>query len=179
MSLTLATILKAAASSVLGNSVKQIAMEKVTSVARQTLDLPPAAPVSQIDKALAENPDIAVELHKYATDLRIEEEKSYQISVQEQAASERVATQSDSAFVRNARPMMIYLGGLSCFSIIVFGLVIVWTMPEALPDYVDLVSAVSMPLTALLTAGGVYAYRRTTDKAISKGMELPTLFSRQ
>lgn len=177
MSMTLATILKAAASSVLGANMKQLAEEKITSVTRQVLKLPASAPETDINAALAENPELAVQMHEYAANIRMEEERSYQVALQEQGQSERVAIQSDSAFVRNARPMMLYLGGLSCFTIICFGLVIVWTMPTSLPDYVELISAVAMPLTALLTAGGVYAYRRTTDKAIMQGLELPTLLN--
>ena len=77
--------------------------------------------------------------------------------MKEQGATDRVALQSDSAFVRNARPAMLYLGGVSCFALIVFGALIVWTRPESLPDFVDLTAAIAMPLDALLMAGGVYA----------------------
>lgn len=181
MGIALGGILKAAASSILGNKLKQVVTEKVTTVARDKLGLPPEAPEADIDAALAENPEIAAELQQIAADIRIEQERTYQIAIQEQGASERVALQSENWYVRNARPTMLYLGGLSCFGIIVFGVLIAWTRPEALSDFVELVAAIMVPLTALLTAGGVYAYRRTTDKAISQGVELPSLmnFGRQ
>ena len=177
MSVALAGILKAAASSILGDKLKDVVVEKVTSTAREKLNLPPEASRHDIDAALLLDPDAAAEIHKAASEIRMEQERSYQIAIQEQGASERVALQSDSAFVRNARPTMIYLGGGSCVGIIFSGVFVAWMRPDVLSDYVQMVSAMSMPLTALLTAGGVYAYRRTTDKAISKGVELPSLLN--
>lgn len=177
MGVALAGILKAAASSILGERLKSAVAEKVTTVAREKLGLPPEAPDDEIDKALAANPEIAAEMYQVASDLRIEQERTYQVAIQEQGASERVALQSDDWYVRNARPTMLYLGGFSCFAVICFGVAIAWFRPDALPDYVELIAAIMVPLTALLTAGGVYAYRRTTDKAISKGVELPSLMN--
>ena len=177
MSIALATILKTAASSVLGDRLKNMVAEKVTTVARDKLGLPADAPTSMIDEGLAANPEIYAEVQRIAADIRIEQEKTYQVALEEQGASERVALQSDSWYVRNSRPTMLYLGGFSCFGIIMLGALIAWFRPEALPAYVDLVAAIMLPLTALLTAGGVYAYRRTTDKAISQGVELPPMLS--
>lgn len=177
MGIALAGILKAAASSILGDKLKRVVVEKVTTVARDKLGLPPEASSTEIDAALAENPEVAAQMQQIAADIRIEQEQTYQIAIQEQGASERVALQSESAFVRNARPTMIYLGGFSCFGIICFGVAIAWFRPAALADYVQLISATAMPLTALLTAGGVYAYRRTTDKAIQSGISLPSLLN--
>jgi len=176
MGIALGAVLKAAASSVLGKTLSGIAYEKVTTVARDKLGLPPDAPEVDIEAALVKDPATYQEVMASVVEWRMEQERTYQVAIEEQGKSERVALMSDSRFVRWARPTMIYLGGFSCFALIVFGALIVWTAPEKLVDYVQLVEALAMPLTALLTAGGVYAYRRTTDKAISKGMELPSVF---
>ncbi len=177
MGLALAGILKTVGSSLLGDKLKDIAVKKATSIARERLNLPPDTPEADIDLALTNNPEVYAEIIEAVNDYRIEQERTHQIAFQEQGNSERVALQSESAFVRNARPTMIYLGGLSCFGIVCFGVLIAWTRPESLSDYVQLVGAISMPLTALLTAGGVYAYRRTTDKAIKNGFKLPPLLN--
>ena len=177
MGLALAGILKAAASSLLGNKLKDIAFEKVTTVAREKLGLPMAATEVDIDVALKENPDKYAEIVEAVTEWRMEQERTQQVALEQQGKSERVALQSESGFVRNARPAMIYLGGFSCFAIIMFGVVIAWTRPESLGDFVNLTQAIAMPLTALLTAGGVYAYRRTTDKAIQEGFKLPPMLN--
>ncbi len=177
MGLALASILKTAASSLLGDKLKDIAVEKATSIAREKLNIPPDAPEPDIDAALAKNPEIYADIVEAVNQWRIEQERTHQISVEQQGESERVSLQSESAFVRNARPSMIYLGGFSCFGIVIFGVIIAWTRAESLSDYVQLVEAVAMPLTMLLTAGGVYAYRRTTDKAIKEGFKLPPILN--
>ena len=173
----MSTVLQSAASSLLGEQLMGTVVEKINVVARDKLGLPPEAPESEVDRLLSANPNAVVELQEIAASIRIKQERSYQTAVRQQGESERVSLNSSSAYVRNARPTMIYLGGFSCFAIILLGGLIAWFRPEGLPAYVNLVSAASMPLTALMTAGGVYAYRRTTDKAITKGVTLPSLLT--
>ena len=172
MAPALALILKAAASSILGRQLQTAVTDKVTAVIRDKLDLPPEADAGSAVEALAASDPVAYQaLVEQATSIRIAEETTVQMAIEQMGLDARVAMTSESAYVRNARPTMLYMGGLSCFSLILFGVVIAWTKPMLLGVYVDLVSAVAMPLGLLLTAGGVYTYRRTTDKAIAAGSD--------
>ena len=170
MAPAIALILKAAASSILTKKVQEAVTEKVTNVARDKLGLPKTANEDNINAELRRNPDLAFDLQQEAIEIRLAEEQTQQEAIRQQALSERVALKSESAFVRNARPSLLYLGGLSCFTQIVFGLAIVWTKPEELGNFVSLVSAVSGPLMALLAAGGVYTYVRSNDKKTEVGL---------
>ena len=173
MGLGLAAILKAAASSLLGRTVQQAVTEKVTNVVREKLNLPPEAPEADIDAALTNDPETYAKLVEAATQYRIAAEETYRAALSEQGASERVALQSEHAFVRNARPAMLYMAGASIFVTIIFGFLILWVQPDKLGQYVDLVETLSGPMSLLMVAGGVYSWRRTTDKAIGAGVELP------
>ncbi len=182
MGLALAGILKTAASSLLGDKLKDIAVEKATSIAREKLDLPAAASVADIDIALSENPEAYAQITEAVTAWRIEQERTHQVAMQEQGASERVALQSESRFVKYARPAALYGAVLSCILLIISGLVVtvisaVTGEPELFNYYVGFVEAAKWPITALMTNGGIYTYRRSTDKAINKGLSLPPILN--
>ena len=175
MGIALAAILKAAASSIIGKRLQDTVTDGVVGMVRNKLNLPPEADEEQIDAALMENPEIYAQLVSEVTQRRVAVEETYRIAISEQGQSERVATQSEHAYVRNARPTMLYMAGGSIFLIIVAGLGIVAIFPDKMSGYVDLIAAIGTPLSMLMGAGGIYTYRRSTDKQIAAGAEAESL----
>lgn len=181
MGLALAGILKTAAASLIGDKLKDIAVEKVTTVAREKLKLPPETPEADINVALNKNPEVYDEIVAEITEWRIEQERTWQIATQEQAETHRVEVQSESRFVKYARPAALWGAVASCLLLIVSGLVVVFTSVyvgdgQLFNYYVEFVRAASMPISILISVGGIYTVRRTTDKAIKAGFDLPSLF---
>ena len=84
----------------------------------------------------------------------------------------RVTAKSDHGFVRNARPFLIYSLGVNLNVMIVGAMALLYT-DSATPDAIGTVfGAISMPLSILAGAAGVYVRSRSThDKALAAGQK--------
>lgn len=105
--------------------------------------------------------------------------RAAETSVREVNATMRVEASSSDAYVRRARPTLVYLIGLIVFVMVAGALAILATAPvEALPAVVDGLIAVygqlMVPLSLLCGAIGVYVRSRSThDKALESGRAPP------
>lgn len=96
------------------------------------------------------------------------QEETAQIREREQ--SWREATNSEDAYVRRARPTIIYaLVGIGV-SGAVTALVTAWRKPAMLPD---VIYALQWIVYALASVGGLYVVKRSDDKAIGEGVVPP------
>lgn len=136
-----------------------------------------------VERALQQDPSAAAKLKELETRQRGEIERLHiraaQASVEQVNETARVEVKSEDAYVRRARPTLIYLIGLIVAAQVIGSLVILALTPvEALPHVVDGLTGVlgqlMAPLSILCAAVGVYVRSRSTcDKAYAAGKEPP------
>lgn len=84
----------------------------------------------------------------------------------------QVSAKSEHGFVRNARPFLIYSLGFNLNAMIMGALVLLGTDSATPKDIATVYSAITMPLSILAGACGVYVRSRSThDKAIAAGQK--------
>lgn len=136
-----------------------------------------------IDAAIAADPGAAAKLRELEErnrhDLEAAHIRAAETSVREVNATMRVEAKSEDAYVRRARPTLIYLIGLVVFTMVLGSLIILAMTPaESLPHVVNGLTAVfsqlMTPLSILCATVGVYVRSRSTcDKAYAAGKEPP------
>lgn len=88
-------------------------------------------------------------------------------------ATMRVESQSEDAYVRRARPTLLYVVGLIC-TLLALGAVAAVHYGKG-GEYAQIVEAMSLPLTTLCAVCGVYVDRRSTrDKLVAAGQTPPS-----
>lgn len=136
-----------------------------------------------IDAAIAADPGAAAKLielqERNRHDLESAHIRAAETSVREVNATMRVEASSGDAYVRRARPTLIYLIGLIVFCLSVGSMILLAITPaDAMPALVDGLAAVigqlMPPLSILCAAVGVYVRSRSThDKALESGQAPP------
>lgn len=136
-----------------------------------------------IDAAISRDPQAAAKLRELEErnrhDLEAAHIRAAETSVREVNETMRVEAKSEDAYVRRARPTLIYLIGLIVFTQVTGSLVILaLAPPESLPYVVNGLTGVlgqlMAPLSILCAAVGVYVRSRSTcDKAYAAGKEPP------
>ncbi|SMF78824.1 Holin of 3TMs, for gene-transfer release [Tistlia consotensis] len=127
-------------------------------------DLETAAAAIQADPALFARFQEA--LTRRALGLAAEETRR----LAEREASWRAMTGSEDAYVRRARPTIIYALVAIGLAAAATALLICWREPVLLPDTI---AALQWVVYALAGVGGLYVVKRSDDKAAAGGTEPP------
>ena len=85
-------------------------------------------------------------------------------SIRETAQTARIEAQSEDAFVRRARPSLIYILGFSVFFQVILAGLVILVAPDHIADLGALYTALATPQSVALAACGVYMHSRGREK---------------
>lgn len=127
-------------------------------------------------KALNSDPEAMVKVRKIQEENHFVLEKmageTHRANLKQVNETMQVTATSDHGFVRNARPFLIYSLGFNLNFMIIGALCLLGTDSATPEEIATVYAAISMPLSILAGACGVYVRSRSThDKAFAAGQK--------
>ncbi len=121
--------------------------------------------------ALRADPGAFVEFQKLMADKAVALAQEETAQLREREQSWREQARSDDAYVRRARPTIIYALVVIGLAAAATAVVVAWREPVLLPETI---AALQWVVYALAGVGGLYVVKRSDDKAVERGQEPPT-----
>lgn len=156
-------------------AVAESALEAVLDVAQVAVaDRGDAARIRSAIAAVQGSPDHMAEAVARLAEIEAAEREAELRAIVEQAKTARAELATGDRFIQRARPAAIWASILLTSALVVTGIVLTFTDPDALTLLERLIRTVEWPLLALLGVAGVYTGARSLDKRAGRGGGEPT-----